>query len=122
MPGPININGIVKCGCVYLNYRVAPDTPVLWTVPAGTVFILTDMVVQNRAPGDLLVNPGQFTRFAITTASGDVFFHVVENDTLNLHFRTGIPVPAGTFQFLNVANSTAPFVEFHITGRLEPAS
>jgi len=119
MPGPVNITAVVRCGSVYLNYRAEPDTPVFWAVPPGRVFILTDLVVQNRGPGDVLVNPGQFTRFAITAGASDVFFHVVGNDTLNLHFRTGIPVTAGSFRFLNVINSTAPFVEFHITGRLE---
>lgn len=114
-------NATIKCALVYLNDRVAPDTPVTWDVPAGRVFVLTDLVAQNRGPGDVLVNAGQFTRFAITAPNGtDVFFHIVGNDTLNLHFITGIPV-SGTFRFFNIINSTAPFAEFHITGRLQSA-
>ncbi len=112
----------VKCGLVYLNDRVEPDTPVTWTPPAGTVFVITDIVAQNRGPGDVPVTAAQFTRFCITSPLGsDVFFHVVGNETLNLHLTTGIPV-AGTFRFMNVINSNAPFLEFHITGCLKAAA
>jgi hypothetical protein len=64
---------------------------------------------------------GKFTRFAITARNGtDVFLHIVENDMLDLHFITGITV-SGTFRFFNIINSTGPFAEFHITGRLQSA-
>ena len=111
----------VKCGFVYLNDRVEPDTPVVWDVPAGRVLLITDIVAQNRGPGDIPVDATKFTRFSITSPVGsDVFFHVVGNDTLSLHLITGIPVTGG-FRFLNVINSNAPFIEFHITGRLQSA-
>jgi hypothetical protein len=114
-------NATVKCGLVYLNDRVQPDNPRFWDVPAGTVLVITDVVAQNRGPGDIPVDAAKFTRFSITAPNGtDVFFHVVGNDTLNLHFVTGIPV-SGSFRFYNVINSNAPFVEFHITGRLQAA-
>jgi hypothetical protein len=114
-------NATIKCGLVYLNDRVPPDTPVTWDVPAGRVFVLTDLVAQDRGPGDVLVGAGQFTRFSITAPNGtDVFFHIVGNETLNLHFVTGTPV-SGTFRFYNIGNSTAPFAAFHITGRLQSA-
>ena len=120
-PRPIG-NAIVKCTRVYLNDRVAPDTAVTWNVPAGTILVLTDLVAQNRGPGDIPVGPAPFTRFAIPAPNAvDVFFHIVGDDTLNLHFLTGIPI-TGTFRFLNVINSNAPFAEFHITGRLESAA
>lgn len=115
-------NVSVKCGFVYLNDRIAPDAQEFFQVPNGTALLITDIVVQNRAPGDGPVGAADFTRFAITSPNGsDVFFHVVGNDTLNLHFTTGILV-SGDFRFYNVVNSTAPFVEFHITGRLQSAS
>lgn len=122
MPPLQNIGTIsVKCGLVYLNDRVVPDTPVFWTIPTGRVFVLTDLVAQNRGPGDVPVTEAQFTRFSITSpADTDVFFHVVGNDTLNLHFTTGLSIST-SFRFLNVGNSSAPFVEFHITGYLKSA-
>jgi hypothetical protein len=83
--------------------------------------VITDLVAQNRGPGDVSVDATKFTRFSITAPNGsDVFFHVVGNDTLNLHFITGIPASAA-FRFLNIINSDVPFAEFHITGRLESA-
>lgn len=122
MPAGRNIATVaVKCNLVYLNDRVEPDTPVFLDVLSGRVLVITDLVAQNRGPGDVLVDPAQFTRFSITSPNGsDVYFHVVGNDTLNLHFTTGIPV-SGRFRFLNIINSTAPFVEFHITGCLRSA-
>ncbi|HUO59225.1 MAG TPA: hypothetical protein VMU24_01065 [Candidatus Acidoferrales bacterium] len=111
----------VKCGLVYLNDRVEPDTPVTWTIPTGTVFLMTDLVAQNRGPGDVPVAVTQFTRFSIPSPLGtDAYFHIVGNETLNVHLETGIQLP-GTFRFYNVVNSSAPFVEFHITGRLQAA-
>jgi hypothetical protein len=111
-------NIATKQGLVYLNDRVAPGDERFFSVPAGRLFVLTDVVVQNRAPGDLPVAAGQFTRFSITSPAGtDVFFDVVGNDTLGQHFTTGLPV-TGAFRFFVIGNSTAPFVEFHITGVL----
>jgi hypothetical protein len=112
----------VNWGLVYLNDRVAPATIASWDVPAGRVLIITDIVVQNRAPGDAPVAASQFTRFSIPSPNGtDVFFLVVGNKTLNLHLRTGIPV-SGSFYFHNIVNSDAPFAEFHIMGRLRSAT
>lgn len=120
MPIP-SITTAAKWSFVYLNARLQPNNQQVWSIPQGRVFVLTDLVAQNRGPGDVPVNGTDFTRFAITAPPGiDTFFHVVGNDTLNLHFRTGLPV-SDSFRFLNVANSTAPFVEFHITGRLRSA-
>jgi len=117
-PLPQISNVAVKGKYVYLNSRVELGDPAFWTIPNGKTFILTDLCVQNRAPGDTPVTPGQFTRFSITSPSGqDTFFHVVDNDTLNLHFHTGLPI-SESFRFLSVGNSTAPFVEFVATGIL----
>ena len=118
---PPVITVAAKRSLIYLNGRVQPNNQQSWTIPQDLVFILTDLVAQNRGPGDVPVNATDFTRFAITAPPGsDVFFHVVGNETLNLHFQTGLPI-SDSFRFLNVANSTAPFVEFHITGRLRSA-
>ncbi len=111
-------NIAVKHNLVYLNDRLSPDSERFYDIPAGKLFVVTDIVVQNRAPGDAPVAATQFTRFAITSPTGnDVFFDVVGNDTLGQHFTTGLPV-ASSLRFLNVINSNAPFVEFHITGHL----
>ena len=121
MPSP-SIATLSKCSFVYLNDRLQPNNQSVWTIPPALVFVLTDLVAQNRAPGDLPVGAGDFTRFSITSPQGnDVFFHVVGNETLNLHFQTGLPI-SDSFRFLNMANSTpSVFVEFHITGRLRSA-
>ena len=118
---PPSINVAVKWSFVYLNGRFAPNDQQTWTIPQGRVFILTDLVAQNKGPGDIPVKDTDFTRFAITAPpSIDTFFHVVGNQTLNLHFQTGLPI-SDSFRFLNMANSTATFVEFHITGKLRSA-
>lgn len=120
MPNP-SITSVAKWSLVYLNGRVQPNNQLVWTIPQGRVFVLTDIVAQNRGPGDVPVNAGDFTRFSITSPLGtDTFFHVVGNETLNLHFRTGLPI-SDSFRFLNMANSNATFAEFHITGRLRSA-
>lgn len=118
MPHPPIGNIAVKHNHVYLNDRLAPDSERFFDIPTGKLFVVTDIVVQNRAPGDAPVSTTQFTRFAITSPTGaDVFFDVVGNDTLSQHFTTGLPV-SNFFRFLNVINSDAPFVEFHVTGIL----
>ena len=118
---PTSITAAAKWSRVYLNDRLQPNNQDNWTIPHDLVFVLTDLVAQNRGPGDVPVNATDFTRFAITSPAGsDVFFHVVGNETLNLHFQTGLTISDG-FRFLNVANSTASFIEFHITGRLRSA-
>jgi hypothetical protein len=118
-PTPMTV--AVKWSFVYLNGRVLVNDQQIWTIPQGRVFILTDLVAQNKGQGDVPVSATDFTRFAITAPPAiDTFFHVVGNETLNLHFQTGLPI-SDSFRFLNMANSTATFVEFHITGRLRSA-
>lgn len=121
MPQP-QMGNSVKCGFVYLNARVQPNNSVYWNLPAGRVFVLTDLVAQNRGAGDIPVQSTDFTRIAITSPAGgtDTFFHVVGNETLNLHFKTGLVI-SDNFRFMNMANSNATFVEFQITGRLRSA-
>ena len=111
----------IKWSFVFLNGRFVPSDQQSWTIPQGRVFILTDFVAQNKGSGDAPVKATDFTRIAITGPLGiDTFFHVVGNETLNLHFRTGLPI-SDSFRFLNMANSTATLIEFHITGRLRSA-
>lgn len=119
---PTSITTVSKGSYVYLNDRIQPNNQSVWTIPQELVFVLTDLVAQNRAPGDLPVGAGDFTRFSITSPQGnDVFFHIVGNETLNLHFETGLVI-SDSFRFLNMANSSPTvFVEFHITGRLRSA-
>jgi hypothetical protein len=127
---PVINNIRVNGGLVFLNDRIEPDNEAFWSLPHGKVFVLTDIVVQNRAPGDEPVATTAFTRFSITSSvntlelpgknvvTGDIFFTVVGNKTFNAHFESGIPISSRVFRFLNVINSTAPFVEFSITGIL----
>jgi hypothetical protein len=118
MPQSPFTNAIARAGLVYLNDRIQALEERYWNVPADRLFVITDIVVQNRAPGDLPVQSSQFTRFSFTSPAGTtVFFVVVGNETFSEHFTTGMPV-SGSFQFMNVANSTAPFIELVITGVL----
>ena len=118
---PPSMTVAVQWSFVFLNGRFVPNDQQTWTIPPGRVFILTDLVAQNKKSGDVPVDPTAFTRIAITGPLGiDTFFHVVGNEPLNLHFKTGLPIPS-SFRVMNMANSTATFVEFHITGRLRSA-
>ena len=96
---------------VYIKHRVVSDTSVTWDVRAGTVF----------GGSAFQSTPATFTRFAITSPNGtDVFFHIVGDGTLKLQFSTGLPL-SDIFRVLKVINSSAPFAEFHTTGRAESA-
>lgn len=111
-------NAVVTRNLVYLHHRANPDQPVFWDVPAKRIFMLTDLVVQNRGPGDTPVEAAAYTRFSISApGESDAFFTVVGNMTLSEHFTTALPI-TGKFRFYNFNGSTAPFVEFVITGYL----
>lgn len=110
---------------ITFNGRILPDheSPT-FNVPSGMVLVITDVVIQNRAGGDAPVNPFQFSRVDLgqfqTTDSmspHNLFFTIVGNDTLNVHFATGLRAPT-QFRVLNVINGNAPFIEFTITGFL----
>jgi hypothetical protein len=107
------------------NGRITPNqqSPTFY-VPSGRVLVITDVVIQNRAPGDEPVGPSQFSRVDLgqflckdSKEPHDIFVTIVGNDTLNIHFTTGLRAPL-QFTVQNVGNSTAPFIEFTITGFL----
>jgi hypothetical protein len=112
---------------VLFNDRIAPDeSSAIFEVPLDKVLVITDIVVQNRAPGDAPVDDSLNSRLVLgqflqtigeTTRAADIFLTVQGNDTLNLHFETGMLVPTN-FRILNSISSQAPFVEFVITGLL----
>jgi hypothetical protein len=54
---------------------------------------------------------------AVPSFNGDVWLTVVGNDTLSLHFETGIRLTQ-TGRVLDSSSSTAPFIDFFITGYL----
>lgn len=109
-----NVNG----NMVYLNSRVASNRQAFYAPPVNKVLVITDIIVQNRAPGDEPVAETQFTRFSITSPAGlDTFLTVVGNRTFSEHFLSGLVIPS-LFRFMNVTNSSAPFVEVVITGTL----
>lgn len=110
----VNVNGNV----VYLNARVSPKGEAFYAPPAKKVLVITDLIVQNRAPGDDPVTETQFTRMTITSpAGGDTFLSLVGNRTLSEHFQSGLVITS-LFRFMNVISSSAPFVEVVITGTL----
>lgn len=115
------------------NERIQPDeqspSPSPFLVPPGKVLVITDVVIQNRAPGDVPVDASQFSRVRLAefssvtapTSGHDIIFTVVGNDTLNVHFNTGLRATTD-FSVFNIGNSTAPFIEFTVTGFLERAN
>lgn len=112
---------------VLFNGRLAADEESMhFEVPSGSSLLITDAVVQNRAPGDNPVAELAFSRLFLgpflanngqSRIEQDIGLTVVGNNTLNLHFTTGMQV-SGTFRISNAINSTAPFVEYTITGIL----
>lgn len=102
---------------VFLNGRAAHEAEFWFLPPQGKVFLLTDMVVQNRASGDTPVQQNQFSRVAVTIPTGQDAFFIVGNRTLSEHFDTAWVLPSA-FRFYNLSNSTVPFVEVFITGVL----
>src|SRR5262245_43290133 len=90
---------------VMFNGRLAPDQPSeQFLVPSRKLLILTDVVAQNRAPGDEPVNGSAFSRLVMgqflinlpkSTSETDIVFTVVGNNSLNVHFTTGMRVPSG---------------------------
>ncbi len=80
--------------------------------------MITDIFIQNRAPGDVPVAASQFSRLFLNGDPNDWAITVVGNNPVSLSFTTGVRVKATVFRILNVGNSTAPFVEFQINGFL----
>lgn len=113
---------------VWLNDRLQPTEGSAgsgdprFTIPSGKILVVTDIVIQNRSPGDSPVPESDFSRLFI---SGDGAFNtgtdyvltVVGNRTLNLRLQTGIRVK-NRFRVFNAPNSSAPFIEYQISGYL----
>jgi hypothetical protein len=110
------------------NDRLEPDHGNgFFDVPEGTRLIITDIVVQNRSPGDEPVSEFVFSRLSIgpmitdagTQAGKGSDLHVtaVGNQTVNLHFTTGLE-SYSRFRVQNAPNSTAPFCEVIVSGYL----
>jgi hypothetical protein len=114
---------------VSLNQRIEPGQGSdIFSIPPNRVFVLTDIVIQNRSPGDAPVTPTEFSRLVLgpgvlvlpdpsNFGPGDFILTVVGNETLNIHFQTGRVVEE-RFRVFNVGNSSAPFIEFIINGFL----
>jgi hypothetical protein len=104
---------------VFIDARLSPTQFTSeFTPPPGRILVITDIVIQNRAPGDGPVTEDVFSRLNISSEPGDLVLSVVGNQTLNLHFSTGVRVKGSFFRALNAGNSTAPFVEIMISGYL----
>jgi hypothetical protein len=103
---------------VSFNGRIAPTEQGDLVIPAGRVLIITDVVIQNRKPGDAPADASQFTTVALSGNPLDIFLNVVGSNDLVLHFATGIQVQAVSPRIANLVNSTAPFIEYVISGYL----
>jgi hypothetical protein len=119
---------------VLLNGRIEKDKESsLYMVPEGKVLVVTDITAQNRNPGDAPVADNAFSRLEMGQFSGylchksqtppqstsfDLCYSVVGNQTLNLHYQTGMVVDHG-FRLINAGNSSSAFVEFVICGYLD---
>src|SRR4029453_14029953 len=96
---------------VLVRARLSPtDESSAFTPPEGKILVITDIVIQNRASGDGPVSGDEFSRIFLNTDPGDMVFSVVGNQTLDLHFGTGLRVKGTFFRAFNAINSTAPFV------------
>jgi hypothetical protein len=111
---------------ISLNERLQPgDGSDIFSIPDDKVLVVTDIVIQNRSPGDAPVTPTAFSRVTLgpgfgdpsNFGPGDFTLTVVGNETLNIHFSTGRVVEE-RFRVFNVGNSTAPFIEFLVNGFL----
>ena len=126
IPVPVTVknDNVNVAKFVFFNTRIEPDDVEFYHIPNPEKYILiiTDIVIQNRAPGDGPVDPNAHSRLSTNgiksnDSGGNYALTVVGNQTLDLHFQTGIPVEYG-LQFGNVGSSTAPFVEIIATGYL----
>jgi hypothetical protein len=90
---------------------------------------VTDIVIQNRTPGDEPVSDFAFSRLFIgpfkqnkdqDRVDQDLVLTAVGNQTVNVHLSTGLEAEPFPFFFrvLNAGNSTAPFCEVAVTGLL----
>jgi hypothetical protein len=111
---------------VSLNQRIEPGQGSnIFSIPPKRVLVLTDIVIQNRSPGDAPVAPTESSRLVLgpgfddpsNITDLDFFLTVVGNDTLNIHFQTGRVVEE-RFRIFNSNASSAPFIEFIINGFL----
>jgi len=114
---------------IVLNGRIqANQESKTFQVPNDQILVVTDIIIQNRKPGDEPVDVMAFSRIVLgqvmmfdtnlnKMADEDIFFTVVGNETLNIHFETGMVVRSG-FRVQNEVNSNAPFIEFTISGFL----
>lgn len=88
-----------------------------YQIPVYKILVITDIVIQNREPGDEPVADTDFSRVEISGDPQPFYLTVVGNATINIHFMTGIRVK-GSFQVKNLPNSTATFIEYIINGYL----
>ena len=114
---------------IVLNGRLERDKESkTFQVPQDQILVITDIVIQNRKPGDEPVDVAAFSRIDIGQVMQfdtnlnrkvdlDIFFTIVGNETLNVHLKTGMVARTG-FRILNMINSNAPFIEYTITGFL----
>lgn len=111
---------------ISLNGRIQPsEGSEIFSIGDNKVLVVTDIVIQNRKPGDEPVSPAAFSRVILgpgfsdpsNIGPGDFFLTVVGNDTLSIHLSTGRVVEE-RFRVFNAGNSSAPFIEFLINGFL----
>jgi len=93
--------------------------------------MITDVMIQNKGPGDQPVDPSQYSRIVLGQVQDslelpvppqnehDIFFTVIGNEMLNLHLTTGL---RATRQFRignwNSAPNSNVLIEFTIAGYL----
>ncbi len=118
LSGPVSAAGPKPKDFVSFNGRIAPTESENFDIPTGRILVITDIFIQNRAPGDGPVDPAVFTAVALSGDPDDFFLTVVGNDSLNLQLTTGIRVSSQSPRILDLVNSTAPFIEYVINGFL----
>ena len=97
---------------------VAPGNFVATEIPEGQILVVTDIVLQNVSTSIGPVLDDQYSGIFFRADPNDAILHAVGNETVNLHFSTGLRVKATNFQIANGAASSAPEVAYIVSGYL----
>ena len=97
---------------------VAPGNFAATPIPDGKMLVVTDIVLQNVSTSIGPVLDSQYSGIFFRAEPDDAILHAVGNETVNLHFSTGLRVKANNFQISNGGASSAPEVAYIVSGYL----
>lgn len=97
---------------ILVPYLGLSELRLVYTVPAGRTFVITDMVVAN----DSTTTPGLFNIFNEAFQQLHTHVRVTAGNTTHLAYMTGIAVPGGTQ--LSAGNSGPTVLHVRLAGYL----